>query len=87
MVRESEADRAERGKQIDTLTAMLQESDADRVERGRQMETLNRLIQEERSAMESFRSAVREMFASAPVRLAAGIAGRDRLARVKKFLD
>jgi SAM-dependent methyltransferase len=87
MLRESEADRADRGKQIDTLTTMLQESEADRVERSRQVETLNRLLQEERSAMESFQSAVREIFASALVRFVAEIAGRDLLARVKKFLN
>ena len=43
---ESNTDRAARGEQIQTLTAMLQESEADRAARGEQIQTLTAMLQE-----------------------------------------
>lgn len=45
-LKESEADRAARWTQIETLTALLQESNADRAARWTQIETLTALLQE-----------------------------------------
>lgn len=46
MLRESEADRAARGGQIDSLTALVKESEADRAARGEQIVCLTRLLKE-----------------------------------------
>jgi hypothetical protein len=42
----SEADRAARGEQIETLTKMVKELEADRAARGEQMETLTKMVKE-----------------------------------------
>lgn len=45
LLNDSEADRSERGKQIETLSMLLQETETDRVARGKQIETLSMLLQ------------------------------------------
>jgi glycosyltransferase involved in cell wall biosynthesis/2-polyprenyl-3-methyl-5-hydroxy-6-metoxy-1,4-benzoquinol methylase len=45
-LKESETDRAARGGQIETLTAMVWESEADRAARGKQIETLTAMLRE-----------------------------------------
>jgi glycosyltransferase involved in cell wall biosynthesis len=46
MLKESEADRAARGEQIESLTLMLKESEADRAARGEQIESLTLMLKE-----------------------------------------
>lgn len=67
-LRESEADRASRGEQIETLTKMLKESEADRAARWEQIEILTKKFRASEADREALNADLRTLFSRPPFR-------------------